>query len=158
MKMARIDHYHVEGAPKATHIVPAVSAVVRDANGLLVLQRRTDNQLWALPGGGLEPGESVVNALRREIHEETGYDVEIGRLVGIYSDPDYVIEYSDGEVRQEFSICFAAKVIGGSRTVSSESLEVSSFSDEDITKLEIHPAIRKRIDDYLSDASAPYVS
>jgi 8-oxo-dGTP pyrophosphatase MutT (NUDIX family) len=156
--MARIDHYHKDNAPKATRIVPAVSAVVRDNEGLIVLQRRSDNGLWALPGGAIEPGESVTNALAREVREETGYEIKIDRLVGIYSDPLYVIEYSDGEVRQEFSVCFAAKIVGGEKRVSDESFEVAHFAAQKLSEVNIHPAIRKRIADCLNERLIPYFS
>lgn len=55
----------------------------------------------------MEPGESVREAARREVKEETGINCEITGLVGIYSNPKYVAAYDDGEVRQEFSICLA---------------------------------------------------
>jgi len=156
--MARIDHYHEAKPPQATRIVPAVSAVLCDAEGKFILQRRSDNGLWALAGGMIEPGETVVEALRREVREETGYEIEIERLLGIYSDPHYVIEYSDGEVRQEFSICFAARVTGGRQSVSAESLAVKSFAESELAALNIHPAIRKRINDYMSGTKEPHFS
>jgi 8-oxo-dGTP pyrophosphatase MutT (NUDIX family) len=55
----------------------------------------------------------VVEAARREVREETGIEVEITGLSGIYSDPRHVIAYDNGEVRQEFSLCFHAKPVGG---------------------------------------------
>src|ERR1051325_4042675 len=67
-------------------IRPGVSAVVLTPEGLL-LQRRSDNGLWGLPGGGVEPGESVSAAIVREVREETGLDVTPVRLVGVYSAP-----------------------------------------------------------------------
>ena len=53
----------------------------------VLLQRRDDNGRWGLPGGSVEPGESVRTAVIREVHEETGLDVEPLRLIGVYSDP-----------------------------------------------------------------------
>src|ERR1700754_3368523 len=101
-------------APKANSIVPAVTAVVENDNGELLMIERTDNGLWALPGGAQDLEESVIDAVRREVKEETGIDVEVTGLSGIYSDPRHVIAYDDGEVRQEFSLCFYASPTGGS--------------------------------------------
>jgi ADP-ribose pyrophosphatase YjhB (NUDIX family) len=58
--------------------------------------KRSDNAHWGLPGGYVEVGESVVEATKREVREETGYEIEVGRLVGVYSDPSVqVIRYAD---------------------------------------------------------------
>ena len=67
----------------------SVSAVVwREAGARqLLLMQRSDNGCWGLPGGYVEPGESVADATQREVQEETGYRVELGRLIGVYSDP-----------------------------------------------------------------------
>jgi ADP-ribose pyrophosphatase YjhB (NUDIX family) len=85
--MPKRDYYDDPTAPKANSIVVAVTAAVRNAQGELLLIERTDNGLWALPGGAQDIGESVVQAARREVNEETGVDVEITGLSGIYSDP-----------------------------------------------------------------------
>ena len=57
--MSRRDYYDDPAAPAANSLVPAASAVVVDEFGRIVLQRRRDNEMWALPGGGMELGESV---------------------------------------------------------------------------------------------------
>ena len=119
--MPKRDYYDDPAAPKANSIVVAVTAAVRNPQGELLLIERTDNGLWALPGGAQDIGESVVQAARREVREETGIDVEITGLSGIYSDPRHVIAYDDGEVRQEFSLCFHARPVGGELRSSSES-------------------------------------
>src|SRR5215475_7632484 len=77
--VARIDYLDDPAAPKATSIVPAVSVVVPDDQGRILLIHRTDNKYWSIPGGGMEPGESVREAAMREVKEETGMDCEIGR-------------------------------------------------------------------------------
>ncbi|SRR5712692_67296 len=85
--------------------VPSVTAVAVDGDRLLLVHR-TDNDLWALPGGGHDLGETIQDTVVREVKEETGIDVQVTGLVGIYTDPAHVIAYDDGEVRQQFSICF----------------------------------------------------
>ncbi len=148
--MSRIDYYDDPDAPGANSLVAATSAVVTGADGRLVLQRRRDNDLWALPGGGMELGESVWDTTVREVREETGLEVEPQYIVGVYSDPRHVFAYDDGEVRQEYSVCVACRIIRGTLQVSDESTEVASFTADEIGDLSMHPRIRVRIDDYLA--------
>lgn len=155
--MPRIDYLNDPNAPEANSIIPAVSAVVPDEQNRVLLICRTDNGYWSIPGGGVEPGESVSQAAVREVKEETGIDCNVTGLVGVYSDPGHVAAYPDGEVRQEFSICFHARMLGGEVTTSSESSEVRFVPAEDIPGYRIHPSIRLRIDHYLERRAAPYI-
>lgn len=147
--MARIDYYYDENAPKPNSIVPAASAVVMNEDGKILLHKRRDNKSWSLPGGAMEPGESIQQTIEREVLEETGYQVQTTRIIGVYTNPHHIIEYSNGEVRQQFSICFACKILGGELAVSDESLEVAFFDFQEIKELEIHDAQRVRIEDFL---------
>jgi ADP-ribose pyrophosphatase YjhB (NUDIX family) len=151
------DYYADPDAPKANSIVVAVTAVVRNAQGDVLLIERTDNGLWALPGGAQEIGESVADAVRREVREETGVEIEVTGLSGIYSDPSHVIAYDDGEVRQEFSLCFTAKPVGGSLRPSSESRRARWISPAAIGSLSIHSSMRLRITHGLDQRQAPYI-
>jgi ADP-ribose pyrophosphatase YjhB (NUDIX family) len=72
---------------KARELRPGVAAVIPNGEGRILLQRRSDNGLWGLPGGSVEIGESVRDAILREVREETGLSVEVVRLIGVYSDP-----------------------------------------------------------------------
>ncbi len=85
-------------------LTPAASAVVTDEDGRILLHRRSDNDLWSIPGGAMEIGESIAETAVRETREETGLDVRPLYVVGVYSNPGHVVEYSDGEVRQQFSV------------------------------------------------------
>jgi ADP-ribose pyrophosphatase YjhB (NUDIX family) len=149
--MGRVDYYHDPAAPAANSLVVGASAVVTDGEGRILLHRRADSGNWALPGGAMELGETLAGCAIREVREETGFGVRIDRIVGIYSDPGHVFAYDDGEVRQEFSICLAATITGGALAVSSESTEVRFFAVSDLPALQIHPSIRARVQDYLSD-------
>ena len=122
--MTRTDYLNDPNAPVPNSIVPAASAVVTNDVGEILLQRRSDNDLWALPGGTMDLGERIAETVVREVREETGLEVEVTGIVGVYSDPGHVIAYSDGEVRQEFNLCFAARLVGGQLSVSDESTEV----------------------------------
>ena len=155
--MTRIDHFNEPDGPRATRVVPAASAVVTDEDGRLLLAKRTDNDLWTIPGGTMEPGETIAETAVREVKEETGIDVEVVSLVGIYSNPQHVVEYSDGELRQQFSVCFECRRIGGEVATSDETSEVGYFSPDEIETMGIHPSIRLRIQHFLENRDEPYL-
>ncbi|MFJ9937661.1 NUDIX hydrolase [Streptomyces virginiae] len=146
--MPRRDYEDDPYAPVANSLVPAASTIVVDDDGRVLLQRRTDNRMWALPGGRMEIGESIGECAIRETLEETGIEVEIVGVVGTYTNPRHVFAYDDGEVRQEFSICLLAHPTGGTLRTSDESFEVAWFRAADTDDLQMVPSIRKRIDDW----------
>ena len=98
------------------------------------------------------PGTAV-----REVREETGLDVEITGLVGTYTDPRHIIAYSDGEVRRQFNICFTARVLGGSLTISAESTEVRFVSPGELNSLPMHHTQRIRLQHFLEKRPSPYL-
>lgn len=151
--MPRVDYYDDPNAPPANSLVPGGSAIVADQDGKILLQRRADNDLWALPGGTMDIGETLAEAVIREVREETGLVVTPSRIVGIYSDPRHVFAYADGEVRQEFNICLACRIVGGDLTTGEESSQVAFFAADEIERLDMHPSIRLRIRDYLDRPS-----
>jgi ADP-ribose pyrophosphatase YjhB (NUDIX family) len=154
--MARRDYYHAPDAPSANSIVVAVTAFIQDAAGRLLLIRRTDNDLYAIPGGAQEVGETITQTVVREVREETGITVNVTGLIGVYSDPAHVIEFSDGEVRQEFSLCFRARPIEGEPRTSSESKEVLWVEPAGLADLNIHPSIRLRIQHGFEHRTEPF--
>jgi len=155
--MARIDYIDDPNAPKANSVVPSVVAIVEDNDGRILMIHKTDNDLWALPGGGHDIGESIRETVVREVREETGYDVEVTNIVGTYTNPKHVMAYDDGEVRQQFSIAFSAKLIGGEAQTSDESEEVAWVAPTDLDTLEIHPSMRMRIQHHLDRRPTPYI-
>ncbi|MFG1885992.1 NUDIX hydrolase [Micromonospora sp. NPDC049102] len=155
--MARRDYFNDPSAPVANSVVPSVVAAVRNQRGELLMIQRTDNNLWALPGGGHDIGESISDTVVREVREETGIEVEVIGLVGIYSNPHHVMAYDDGEVRQQFSICFTARPVGGELTTSSESRQVRWVNPAQLNHLDIHPSMRLRIDHALNERATPYI-
>ena len=149
--MGKTDYYDDPDAPAANSLVVAVAVVVLDEDGRVLMIERTDNGKWALPGGAQELGESVREAAARETREETGIDIEVSGVVGIYSDPRHVIAYDDGEVRQEFSICLRGKAVGGATTTSDESRTVRWVEPSELDELPIDTRMRRRIQDGLGD-------
>ncbi|MGW4244053.1 NUDIX hydrolase [Nocardia sp. NPDC004722] len=155
--MARVDYYNQPDAPEPNSIVVATTVFVLDDRGHVLLIQRSDNGLWAVPGGALEFGESVSECAVRETLEETGINVEIVGLVGIYSDPRHVVAFSDGEVRQQFSICLRAKAVGGQTRTSVESSKVQWVDRDDLHNFDIHPTMELRIEHGYSDQPVPYL-
>ncbi|WP_436523380.1 NUDIX hydrolase [Actinoplanes sp. HUAS TT8] len=155
--MARIEHLNDPEAPKANSIVSAATAFVQDGEGRVLLIRRTDNTLWALPGGAQDFGEYIAQTAVRETAEEAGITIEVVDVVGIYTNPHHLVEYSNGEVRQQFSICFRAEYVAGEPTTSSESSEVRWVAAEELDALPIHPSMRLRIDHGFEQRSKPYI-
>ena len=155
----RIDYYDDPDAPKPNSVVPAAVAIVAREDGAVLLIRRTDNGNWALPGGAIEMTESVAGAAVRETLEETGIQVEVTGLLGIYTDPGHVIHFtSNDEVRREFSIVLTARPVGGEPTPSSESSEVRWVAPADLAGYTMGGAMRKRVDDYLKGTGTPVIA
>ena len=155
--MDRIDYLDDPRAPRPNSLVPAASAIVTNKDGMILLHRRRDNNLWDLPGGAMEVGESIAECVAREVKEETSLDVAARYVVGIYSNPNHVIAFSDGEVRQEFSICFSCELLGGELRISDESSEIAYFEPAQIEQLPMHPSIRQRIRHYLEHSAQPVI-
>ncbi|MFF1684757.1 NUDIX hydrolase [Streptomyces sp. NPDC058254] len=155
--MARTEYYDDANAPKPNRMVVAASAVVVDDKGRILLQRRSDNDLWALPGGGMDMTDSLPGTAVRETKEETGLDVEITGLVGTYTDPRHIIAYSDGEVRRQFNVCFTARITGGSLAISDESSELRFVDPGELDALPMHHTQRLRLQHFLENRPAPYL-
>lgn len=124
-------------------VAVGVAAVVFDGAGKVLLGRRADNKLWGLPSGRVEPGETVEEAIIRELKEEIGLEAEITRFVGVYSDPaSQTFAYPTGEVVQFVTSCFACRMVGGLlRADGVEVLEAKFFEVEELPDqlLPMHP-------------------
>ncbi len=154
----RIDYLDDPDAPEANSLVPSVNVGVFNDQGELLLIRRSDNDNWALPGGAMDLGETIADAGVRETREETGIDCEIERLVGVYTNPRHVMLYtSNGEVRQECSLVFAASAKDGEPTTSSESSEVRWVALEDVDQYTMHPSMRQRVRHLVERRGEPYL-
>lgn len=154
----RIDYFDDPDAPAATSLVPSANAVVINDDGAVLLIRRSDNGNWALPGGAMDLGESLPGTAVRETLEETGIDVVITGLVGMFTDPRHVILYtSNGEVRQEFSVVFTARPVSGTPTTSNESTEVRWVPPGEIGALTMDRSMRMRLDHYFASPQTPHL-
>nr|WP_269328842.1 NUDIX domain-containing protein [Kineosporia babensis] len=123
-------------------MVPSANALVTNDQGEALVIRRSDNGNWALPGGGMDLGESIVACGVRVTLEETS----VTGLLGIFTDPKHLLECtSDGEVRQEFSVVFLAAFVHGEPTPSSESSEVQWVDPAQLAGLTMDRSMRFRV-------------
>jgi ADP-ribose pyrophosphatase YjhB (NUDIX family) len=142
---------------RALGVRASVSAVIFDRRGRLLLQQRSDGEQWGLPGGSVEIGESVHDAVIREVREETGLHVTVRRLVGVYSDPALqVVRYPDGNVWHYVSVCFECAVRGGELTTCDETLALRYVSPARLPAT-LLPNHRIRIRDARRRRSAAFV-
>jgi len=146
----------LDGPPNS--LWPSACAVVFNVNGALLLQKREDNGYWSLPGGRTDIGESITETCVREVWEETGFEVAIARLVGVYSDPTqfHVGSYKDGNVVQYVNLCFACRITGGAMTISDESTDIGFYA-LDALPMPILESHKIRIQDALANQVAAFI-
>src|SRR5215470_4743659 len=118
-----------------------VFALIFDDREHVLLSLRRDIDWWNLPGGGMEAGETVDEALRREVREETGLEVEVGQQVGVYSKPQ----------KQEVVLTFRCRISGGDLHPTEETLESSYFAPAALPRNTL-PKHRQRVEDALLNA------
>ena len=133
---------------KLGRIVTACDAVIFDSPGeKVLLPRRTDSGRWCLPGGAMDPGESASECCAREVLEETGLVVTVGRLIGVYSTPHRITEYADGNRKQALDLVFEAVRISGELSVSDETTKLGYFSPEQMKSMDVMELFHERVND-----------
>jgi 8-oxo-dGTP pyrophosphatase MutT (NUDIX family) len=143
---------------KQGRLVPACDAVIFDATReKVLLTRRSDNGQWCLPGGAMDPGESAPECCAREVLEETGLVVSVGRLIGVYSTPHRITEYPDGNRKQALDLVFEAVRVSGQLAVSDETTEVGYFSPEQMISMEIMELFHERVNDAFASQEAAFL-
>ena len=148
--MSRVEYWNDPQAPVANSLVPACGVLAVDEQGRLLLQRRRDTGQWALPMGKMEIGETPTQCAVRETREETGVIVRVTGLLGIYSDPQHIVAYGDGEIRQEYEVILLGQPIGGEPTVNDEAIDVRWVRWDSLDELDIHPTQRRQINHYMT--------
>ncbi|MEL6255221.1 MAG: NUDIX domain-containing protein [Bacteroidota bacterium] len=125
---------------------------------LLVL--RLDNGEWCLPGGHVEPGESVSETCIREIKEETGFTIKIKRLIGVYSDPNTIVMYPDGNTFQIIALNFEAVLLDGKLREFAANTEIANigfFSQKETKSMSIMKLHEVRIKDSFMKVDMSYI-
>ncbi|MFD1660167.1 NUDIX hydrolase [Streptomyces caeni] len=154
--MGRTEYYNDSKAPKANTLIPASNLLVVNDDGAILLQRRRDTGQWALPGGAQDIGESPAHCAVRECEEETGIVAEVTGFLGVYSNPAHIIEYTDGEIRQQYEAAYIGRPVGGAPAVNDEADGVRWVLPEELDGLDIHASMREQIGHYLS-GNYPYL-
>jgi ADP-ribose pyrophosphatase YjhB (NUDIX family) len=134
-------------AREGSVLLACSTVVFNDSRDKILLTRRSDNGRWCLPGGHFEAGESVAEAAVRETKEETGLDIEVVRLVGVYSDPNRLLEYADGNRFHLVALSFEARVTGGELAISDETTEFVWCSPSEVDGVDVMEHHIERIDD-----------
>ena len=117
-----------------THIVAAGGLIINDKDEILLV--KNPRKGWEFPGGIVEQGETVPQGLMREIKEESGVDVEVINIVGIYSNTKKKKGYNGvEEIPTIVNIDFICKYVSGELTTSDESIDVKWFSREEALKI-----------------------
>ena len=146
-----------ERVGRQTRLRPGASAIIFDSSReKILLTRRSDNGRWCLPGGGMDPGESAEETCVREALEETGLQVRVTKLVGIYTSPNIMVEYGDGNGVQPVSFSFEAEIIGGELSLSDETTEYGYFSVYALDNLDLLEHHRQRIEDAMQGRAAAF--
>lgn len=148
LETVRKDYAHEAVMPDANSMRPAASAAIINDNKILML-KRTDNGKWTLPGGTMELNESLIDCAVREVREETGLNVKITDIIGTYTDPDIRIEYSDGEVRREFTIVYYGITSNSEVVIDEESSAYTWVPIEKVLEYSMADSQKKRIEDIL---------
>lgn len=133
------------------------SAAIFDEQGRVLLTKRQDNGQWCLPGGGVEPSESVAEGCIREVFEETGLSVRVRRFVGVYSHPDQLTVYSETDKFQIVALHFEAEIIGGKLGLSDETSDFGYFTMKEVESLEMLGRHKERILDTLAKQKEAFI-
>ncbi len=97
-------------------LLPGVAAVIRDDQGRILFQEKTSGEGWSLPAGGIEPGESPEEAIRREVLEETGLTVQDAELLGVFGGKDFRYTYPNGDEVEYTVVLFGCTAQGEAGT------------------------------------------
>jgi len=144
-------YYRDPDAPTPNRPLKVGVCFIVEIDGGVLIDRRKDDGAWAFTGGALEDGESVSDALARELLEETGLEVDRVTPLGVFSDPSRIVAYPGGSVYRVLSLAFVVTPRAGTKPrVSDESLELSVVTADRLRELPIWPAHRPIRDAYLS--------
>ncbi|HEX3773444.1 MAG TPA: NUDIX domain-containing protein [Polyangiaceae bacterium] len=119
-------------------LTPAVAAIIRNERGDVLFLRRADNGEWDLPAGSLDPGETPAFGVVREVREETGLEVEVVGIIGVFGGEACRVRYPHGDVTEYLTVVFECNVIGGSLSGDEdETAELRYFTPSERPALQV---------------------
>ncbi len=147
-----------ERVGKQGRLAVGCSATIFDETAQkMLLTRRSDNGQWCVPGGYMESGESLTEACVREVLEETGLQVEIRRLVSVYTTPHRLLTYPDGNRWQIVVLHFEAVPINGELRINDETIELKFFTQVEVECLSMSELDRRRVADGFAHREAAVI-
>ncbi len=119
-------------------ILPSVTAIVFNEDNHILLARHADTKRWVAPGGSVEPNENPVDAVIREVLEETGLIVEPTKILGVFGGSDFEVVYSNGDRVTYVMTVYECKIIGGElKADNSETLELRYVGASELADLDL---------------------
>jgi 8-oxo-dGTP pyrophosphatase MutT (NUDIX family) len=142
--------------PNQPRVLSVIALIERD--GSVLLERRADAPVWGLIAGRVDDHESLADALRREVREETGLRVTRCELFGTFSDPSRIVSYPDGNIYRVASLVYRVEVesFEGLRP-SAESEELRFFARDEILGLEVAATQRHILERFVAGGPTPHL-
>ncbi|WP_332628652.1 NUDIX hydrolase [Halalkalibacter flavus] len=135
-------------------ILTACAVFILDEQGRVLLQHRTDTDNWGVPGGFMEMGESVEEAARREILEETGLTVGEMSLYTVFSGEEFYFQYPNGDEVYNVIVTFMSKDVSGELQADHEGKDLRYFPLDSLPE-EMIPTSRRMLEQLKKDPSLP---
>jgi mutator protein MutT len=129
-------------------IMVGAGIIILDEQDRILLTQRADNRAWSIPGGSLEPGETLEQAARRETEEEVGLQIGEMEFAGVYSGPELYYQYPNGDQVYNVTVVYESRDVSGSLRIDAESVQVRYFPLNDLP--EISPPLKPVFEAYLA--------
>ena len=125
--------------PPNVPLKPGVASIIFDPEDRILIFKRTRGPYWCIPGGRQDVGESAQECSVRETLEETGLTTKIVRLIGLYTNPNSICAYPDGNVHQSYIALFECKIVSGELTSSEESHQFHWMNQSEMDTYQLLP-------------------
>lgn len=151
-------YYGDPDAPAANvPLKPGAAAIIFDSERRILILKRTRGPYWSLPGGRMDVGESAPQCCIRETQEETGLKTEVVRLIGLYTNPQSLCAYPDGNVHQSYIALFECRVVSGELRESEEGGSFRWITPQELESLLLLPDNILCCQDAWADQEAAFI-
>jgi 8-oxo-dGTP pyrophosphatase MutT (NUDIX family) len=134
-------------------ILVGAAVLILNREGQLLLMRRSDNGMWGIPGGAMEPGETLEATVRRETSEETSLEIQQLELFGVFSGPDLYYQYPNGDEVYNVSVVYLSREVSGSVDLHpSEHVEFAYYDPQNLPE-DISPPVRPVLERFRQNRS-----